>query len=366
MTTVDSRTALEPRTALDPRTVATQLAVSLPRTLRDPAAGVLDRARADVEPALRAAVATLPAAVAPIAGYHLGWLEADGSPAGGTGGKAVRPALVTAAASAVGGDPAAARPAAVAVELVHNFSLLHDDVMDNDTTRRHRPTAWTVFGTGPAILAGDALLTLAVDVLAGSGHPAAADGVRMLSAAVQDLVGGQVADLDFERRGHVEVAECLAMADGKTAALLGCSAALGALFGGAPEHAGALDRAGRELGLAFQHVDDLLGIWGDPAVTGKAVGNDLRLRKKSLPVVAALTSGTRAGAELAALYARAGELDEVEVAAAAALVEASGARDWCREQVEQLLDRALERLARLPGPADDLVALAHLVARRDR
>jgi geranylgeranyl diphosphate synthase type I len=341
-------------------------AVPRPRLERDRAADVLEAARAAVEPALRAAVATLPAAVAPIAGYHFGWLDADGRPAHAGGGKVVRPALVAAAATAVGGDPSAALPAGVAVELVHNFSLLHDDVMDEDTTRRHRRTAWTVFGTGPAILAGDALLTLAIEVLAGSGHPAAGEGVRVLCAAVHGLVDGQVADLDFERRGHVEVAECLAMADGKTAALLGCSAALGAVFGGEPGHAGTLDRAGRELGLAFQHVDDLLGIWGDPAATGKPVGNDLRHRKKSLPVVAALTSGTSAGVELAALYGTDRELDELDVARAAELVEESGAREWCREQVELLLDTALHRFTTLPGPVDDLVALAHLVARRDR
>jgi geranylgeranyl diphosphate synthase type I len=345
------------------------VALPRPRAGRDRAGAVLDAARAAVEPALRAAVATLPAAVAPIAGYHLGWLDAAGRPAASGGGKAVRPALVAAAATAVGGDPAAAVPAGVAVELVHNFSLLHDDVMDADPTRRHRPTAWTVFGTGPAILAGDALQTLAVQVLAGSGHPSAAEGVRVLCAAMQDLVDGQVADLDFEHRPHVEVAECLAMAGGKTAALLGCSAALGALFGGAPEHAGLLDRAGRELGLAFQYVDDLLGIWGDPAVTGKPVGNDLRSRKKSLPVVAALTSGTGAGIELGALFGRCAgagdELDDADVARAAHLVESSGARDWCREQVDLLLDTALHRLGQLPGPVDDLVALAHLVARRD-
>jgi geranylgeranyl diphosphate synthase, type I len=323
-------------------------------------------ARAAVAAALRAAVATLPPPVATIAGYHFGWLDADGAPARADGGKAIRPAVVAASAVAVGGDPGPAVPAAVAVELVHNFSLLHDDVMDGDTTRRHRPTAWTVFGTGPAILAGDALLTLAVDVLAATEHPAADHGTRLLSAAVQQLIGGQLADLDFERRADVDVASCLDMATGKTAALLGCSAALGAVFGGGrPEHATLLDRAGTELGLAFQFVDDLLGIWGDPAVTGKPVGNDLRTRKKSLPVVAALTGGTRAGAELAALLAGDHELDDAGVARAAALVEAAGARDWCTDRVEQLLATALRRIHQLPGPVDDLVGLAHRIARRD-
>jgi geranylgeranyl diphosphate synthase type I len=326
-----------------------------------------DDTRAAVAAALRAAVAKLSPAVASIAGYHLGWLDADGSPARADGGKAIRPALVAASATAVDGDPAAAVPAAVAVELVHNFSLLHDDVMDGDTTRRHRPTAWTVFGTAPAILVGDALLALAVDVLAASEHPATHHGTRLLSAAVQRLIEGQLADLDFERRADVDVPACLDMANGKTAALLGCSAALGAVFGGGrPEHVTLLDRVGTELGLAFQFVDDLLGIWGDPAVTGKPVGNDLRTRKKSLPVVAALTGAGPAAAELAVLYAADHELDDADVARAAELVEATGARDWCADRVEQLLASALRRIHQLPGPVDDLVALAQLIARRDR
>lgn len=322
--------------------------------------------RAAVAPALRAAVATLPPSVARIAGYHFGWLDADGAPARADGGKSIRPAVVAASAVAVGGDPGAAVPAAVAVELVHNFSLLHDDVMDGDTTRRHRPTAWTVFGTAPAILVGDALLALATDVLAGGEHPASQHGTRLLAGAVQQLIDGQLADLDFEHRHDVDVAACLDMAGGKTAALLGCSAALGALFGGGrPEHVTLLERAGTELGLAFQFVDDLLGIWGDPRVTGKPVGNDLRTRKKSLPVVAALTGGSAAGAELAALYAADRELGDADVARAADLVEAAGARDWCADRIEQLLASALGRIRQLPGPSDDLVGLARLIACRD-
>jgi len=119
------------------------------------------------------------------------------------------------------------------VELVHNYSLLHDDVIDRDLTRRHRRSAWTVFGITPAILAGDALLVLAVDVLVDSGHPAGADAVRMIIAAVQELLDGQHADLSFEHRAEVNLADCARMNQAKTAALIGCACALGAVFGGA-------------------------------------------------------------------------------------------------------------------------------------
>ena len=192
--------------------------------------------------------------------------------------------------------------AAVAVELVHNFSLLHDDIMDNDTERRHRPTAWTVFGVGAAILAGDALLALAQDMLLEDGHPQGAWAARCLSAAVQRLIGGQGSDLAFEKREDVTLAECLDMAGDKTAALMACACSIGAVHLGAPPAlAMGLAGFGAHVGLAFQLTDDLLGIWGAPEVTGKPVRADLRARKKSLPVVAALTSGTPAAGELRVL-----------------------------------------------------------------
>ncbi|MCT2587891.1 polyprenyl synthetase family protein [Actinophytocola sp. S1-96] len=304
-----------------------------------------------------------------VAGYHLGWWDADGGGEPAPAGKALRPALVLLSAAATGGSPRESVPAAVAVELAHNFSLLHDDVMDGDTTRRHRPTAWHQFGIGAAILAGDALLTLALDVLAASGYPAAGRGMRMLSAAVQDLVDGQSADMAFEQRDAVGVSECEDMAAHKTAALIGCSCALGALFGGADdEQVRRMRLFGEHLGLAFQHVDDLLGIWGDPAATGKPVYSDLRNRKKSLPVVSALASGTAAGAELAALYAGTAPLSDPELERAAALVEAAGGREWSRTEADALLTRALDQLrdtAVRGMPAVELEALARMVTDRD-
>lgn len=335
---------------------------------------VLAWSRTAVEPALRAAVDTLPSAMRRIAGYHFGWWNEHGrpDPAPGvkaTGGKAIRPALVLLSAQAVGGVAAVAVPAAAAVELVHNFSLLHDDVIDGDVTRRHRPTAWSVFGLNAAILAGDALLTLALDVLATSGHPAATDGTRMLSAAVQDLVEGQSLDLDFEQRTQVELAECQRMAEGKTGALLRCACAVGALFGGgSPEQVQCLRSFGAHLGLAFQHMDDLLGIWGDPAVTGKPVYSDLRSRKKSLPVVATLASDTPSGRELAALYHRDQPLTDTDLARAADLIDTAGGRTWSHTQVDDLLVQAMRDLQTASPTgraAEELGALARLATHRD-
>ena len=238
-----------------------------------------------------------------IAEYHLGWCDEPGNPASAPAGKAIRPALALLSAEAAGGTTAAALPAAVAVELVHNHSLLHDDVIDGDRLRRHRPTAWAVFGIGPAILAGDAMLTLAFDVLGAGAGPRTSEALRLLGDAERALVDGQMADLAFESRGDVELEECMTMAHAKTAALMGCSCALGVLSATPDERAIGHARAfGERLGLAFQLIDDILGIWGDPAVTGKPAHSDLATRKKSLPVVAALTSDTAAGRRLAALY----------------------------------------------------------------
>ena len=330
---------------------------------------VLAWSRGLVEPALRSAVERLPSSMLHIAGYHFGWWDEHGRPVRVNGGKAVRPALVLLSAQAVGGTAAAALPAAAAVELVHNHSLLHDDVMDGDLTRRHRPTAWSVFGVNAAILAGDALLVLALDALAGSGHPAAIEGTRILSAAVQDLLDGQNADLSFEHRAEVELVECVRMAERKTAALLGCACAVGATFGGGrPEQVVCLRNFGMHLGLAFQHVDDLLGIWGDPAVTGKPVHSDLRSQKKSFPVVAALGAETPAGRELAALYRRDEPLSQTDAAHAAELIDIAGGRAWSQAQADDLLAQAMQELQSAgptPRAAAELGALARLATHRD-
>ncbi|MFE0642557.1 family 2 encapsulin nanocompartment cargo protein polyprenyl transferase [Streptomyces sp. NPDC058877] len=332
---------------------------------------LLDRTRTAVNPQLRATVESLPGSVRRVAMYHFGWERADGTPDAGRAGKAIRPALVLAAARALGAEEAQAVKAAAAVELVHNFTLLHDDIVDEDPTRRHRPTAWTVFGVPDALMAGDAMSALALRLLAEDPHPASPAASARLAACIIELCAGQQADCAFERCDprKVSLDECLAMATGKTGALLGCSCALGALYAGAgEEEVAAMDSFGREAGLAFQLIDDLIGIWGDPDHTGKPAGADLAAHKKSLPVVAALTSDTPAGEELAELYARP-TLDAAAVRAAADAVERAGGRDWAQVQAAERMGRAVEHLARaVPdlAAAEDLLALAEFVTRRNR
>jgi geranylgeranyl diphosphate synthase type I len=193
-------------------------------------------------------------------------------------------------------------PGGVAIELVHNFSLVHDDLMDGDLERRHRPTVWALWGPCVALLVGDALATLATEVLLGSANPAGAAAAAALGEATAEMIAGQADDLAFEKRRSVSVEECMAMSTAKTGALLGCAASIGAILADAPPATvHALRDFGRHLGLAFQAVDDLLGIWGDPETTGKPAGNDIRQRKKSMPIVAALAAGDEGARELESL-----------------------------------------------------------------
>jgi geranylgeranyl diphosphate synthase, type I len=336
---------------------------------------VLGEARDLLDGPMHAAIGRLAPSVGNVVAYHLGWIEADGSAREGSTGKAIRPALAILSARSVGADDRVGVPGALAVELVHNFSLLHDDVMDGDRERRHRPTAWTVFGTSAALLAGDALLALAFGSMLDVEPLRSQAAQRALAAATQRLIVGQVDDLDFERRLDVTLEECLEMAAGKTAALVACSASIGArLADASPVSAAAIEALelfGHHLGLAFQLVDDLLGIWGATAITGKPVGADLRARKNSLPVVAAMTSGTPAGAELRDVYASGAlhpEADEAAVARAAALVEEAGGRRWADDETARRLAQATEALRSAdlePAARSFLLELAGYVVDRD-
>ncbi|MFD8321464.1 polyprenyl synthetase family protein [Kitasatospora purpeofusca] len=326
------------------------------------AAGTTRRARELTEPLLREAVALLEPWTAMMSSYHLGWCAADGSPVELDSGKAVRPALAVLAAEAVGAPAEAALPGAAAAELIHNFSLIHDDIMDGDEERRRRPTVWKEFGVSGAILAGDALQVLAFDLLLAKGGPHGPAAAGHLAVALRELVEGQACDIRFSERpwsgpGTVTVAEYQAMAMAKTGALLAGASAMGAVLGGADRPlVHALAEAAGQLGLAFQCVDDILGIWGDPAVTGKPVRGDLRERKKSLPVVAASAASGTVARRLAELLADgrapAGEEEAEKVLLeAAALIEEGGGRRACEREAEQALARARASLDLVPMPA---------------
>jgi len=245
---------------------------------------------------------------------------------------------------------------------------VHDDVMDGDLQRRHRRTVWAVFGVPAAILTGSALQSLALEVVLDPPTPTGAAAADLLGRTTRALIGGQFEDLAFERRESVTVAECLAMAAGKTGALVSCSAAVGAVLAGAPaDTIAALEAYGERVGLAFQLEDDLLGIWGDPAVTGKPALADLRARKKSLPVAAALATGGPAAARLRDWLATPAPPpdhtvdDLAELREIAGLVEEAGGRAWAAAEARRqvvLAEQALSDAPVEPAAATELVALA--------
>jgi geranylgeranyl diphosphate synthase type I len=302
------------------------------------APAVLTRAAGLVEPELRKVIGQLDPQLRTPAEFHFGWNDVDGTPAAGYNGKRVRPALAVLGAEAVGGEAEAAIPGAVAIELIHNFSLIHDDIMDGDRMRRHRRTVWDVFGVADAIVVGDALQTLAYDVLLGDPGPGHIAAARRLTAGTAAMIAGQAQDSALDRADDATLAQCLTMAANKTGALLAQASAIGAVLGGADDGTtNALEHFGAELGLSFQAVDDVLGVWGDPSVTGKPVGSDLRSRKKSMPVAMALAAGGALAATVRRMFAAEMTDESVE------LLATDLGRYGIRAQVEELARTHLER-----------------------
>lgn len=299
--------------------------------------------------------------------YHLGWVDEHFRPDRVDGGKRLRPLFTLLACQAAGGDPRRALPAAAAIELVHNFSLIHDDIQDRSETRRGRKTVWMLWGEAQGINAGDTLFTLARRALlrlAETGLPAETtlQAIRKLDDTCLDLCYGQHLDLSFEDRLDVDVDSYLTMIRGKTAALLGAAGYLGALAAGAgPETALKFGQLGEEMGLAFQIQDDILGIWGDEATTGKPAADDIRRRKKSLPVVYVL-SRPAADPDAALLRQRYRQeaLSEEDVARILEVLNRAGARSYAEQVARRHIDAASRILAEVITPSADSTALQEL------
>lgn len=311
----------------------------------------LGRHRRDLDAYLRSLLARQrPAALYRMLRYHMGWEDANGRPADSPG-KAVRPALCLLACEAAGGGWRRALPAAAAIELAHNFSLVHDDIQDRDRERRGRPAVWAVWGEAQAINAGDALAALArLAVLglpdAGVSPEVAVESVRILDEMTLEMVEGQVMDLAFEDSLDAGLDDYMEMVEKKTGALFDCSLRLGALAAGADAPVvEAMGRCGRMLGVAFQARDDMLSVWGAESRTGKAAAADIRRRKKSLPVVYALL--TAEGPALRRVYEKR-DPDDEDVPACLRLLDASGARAYCERLARQRLAAALAELGALP------------------
>ncbi len=286
--------------------------------------------------------------------YHLGWVDAKGAPIEPQTGKRLRPLFCLLACASMAGDYRAALPAAAALELLHNFTLIHDDIQDKSYERHHRPTVWAVYGIAQAINAGDAMYALSHAAIhrlpqQGISPERALQAAALLNRTCLLICEGQCLDLDFERRSVVSSVEYFTMVERKTAVLLASSLQLGALAGGADESAQQrLYELGLALGAAYQIQDDILGIWGDPERTGKPAADDLRNRKKTLPYLLAIEESepATAAALRAAFAAPAGQA--VDVDALLPLLEHAGARQRCEQLAEARILEAIQLMRSLP------------------
>jgi geranylgeranyl diphosphate synthase type I len=313
--------------------------------------------------------------------YHLGWVDQSGNKASSDAfkGKSVRPILCLFACDALSGDLERASPAAAALELIHNFSLIHDDIQDRDQERRHQPTVWCLWGVPKAITAGNALqcvgdLALLDTATVGGGpHGALPEIVlkvsQLLTSSYLEMIQGQCMDLAFEGRSVVTTDEYLDMIAGKTGALIRSGLEIGALL--ATDDLDAVDgfsRFGNALGRTFQIRDDYLGIWGDQAATGKAAGNDILRRKKSFPIVFALEQAQgRARDDLVRIF-RQPEVKDTDLDRVLAVLDEVGAREESQRLADASANEALGALDGVSLPSwarEEAEELVEFVARRE-
>ena len=290
--------------------------------------------------------------------YHLGWDE--GNPGRKTSGKRIRPLILLLVCEASGGDWRSALPAAAAIELMHNFSLIHDDIEDNDRLRHGRPTLWTKWGVPLALNAGDSMFALANLAMHRMKNSVPADILLEATFRFQKttlrLTEGQHLDISYEEMQNLDISDYWPMVSGKTAALIAASSELGALLAGAdPDIQEIYRKYGEKLGLAFQTLDDFLGVWGDPQITGKSSASDLLEGKKNLPVLYGLS---RRG-EFARRW-KSGLPSPADVAGLADLLEAEGARTFTLETSARLTDEALAALSEAKPHGDAGQALFEL------
>lgn len=302
--------------------------------------------------------------------YHLGWADANFRPVRVDAGKRLRPIFLLLCCEAQGGQWNQALPAAAAVELLHNFTLIHDDIEDRDEFRRGRATLWAIWGEAQTINAGDALYTLAYRALLSLDAvnlpvERVLQAARCYSHAILKITEGQCWDIGFETTPQVSEMAYLTMIRGKTATLLGMACELGGIIAGAaPGAIQALRTFGEAVGMAFQMNDDLLGLWGNPARTGKPVAADLRRRKKTLPIL----HGMAHSPEFVALMEGSG-LDDAAVTSALALLEKAGSHAYTQAQAKLFHDQAVAAWQQSNGTGEAqtaLLELAEKLMKRDR
>lgn len=265
------------------------------------------------------------------------------------GGKRLRPVLVLMACDAVGGDINRAITPAIGLEMFHNFTLLHDDVMDKADIRRGKPTVHVKWDDNTAILSGDAMLTMATQLIAQAPADVMPQVMDLYNRTAMEIYEGQQYDVDFETRGDVTVDEYIEMIRLKTSVLLGCACKMGALIGGADEATAQLFyKVGENLGLAFQLQDDMLDVWGDEATFGKAIGGDIMNNKKTFLLINAMQRATGDHkVELSLWLSTPNASRAVKVPAVTAIYDALNLRSLSLDAINRYNDEALEALSKI-------------------
>jgi geranylgeranyl diphosphate synthase type I len=279
------------------------------------------------------------------------------------GGKRLRPSMLLLAGEAAGGDATALAPAAVSIELIHNFTLIHDDIMDNADVRRGRPAVHKLWGQSGAILAGDTLYSKAFQVLGitSARSDLILGAMNMLSKTCTAICEGQWLDMEFEARDRVSEAEYMEMIEKKTGVLYGASAGMGALLAGAdPEVVAALDEFGRLTGMGFQLQDDVIDIITPEKVSGKRQGGDLIEAKKTLIMIHAFAHNVPVP-----VFGKKDATAE-QISEAISLLEKSGSIEYARSRAEEMVEKGKRALQVLPDTKEKatLLALADYMIRR--
>jgi geranylgeranyl diphosphate synthase type II len=275
------------------------------------------------------------------------------------GGKRIRPTLLLLACEAYGGNLQEAMPAAAAVEMFHNFTLLHDDIMDNAVVRRGKPSVFAKWGENVAILSGDAMLILAYRLMADCPKDKLAEVLSVFTETTMEICEGQQWDMEFETRMDVRVEEYIEMIRLKTSVLLAAALKIGAILAGAPaEDAKKLYDFGVCLGLAFQLQDDWLDVYGDPKVFGKNIGGDILCNKKTYMLITALEQADACQRKELEKWIGAGLCEPAEkVAAVTALYNEIGVGKHCQAKAEAYCVEALAILDSIAVPEEQKAIL---------
>lgn len=310
-----------------------------------------DKYRGLIRQELRKQVAAIPPSLSSYICYHFGWEDVKGKPASYTSGKMVRPLFCLLSCEACGGKISQALSAACSMELIHNFSLVHDDIEDASLERHHRPTLWKVFGIAPAINAGDVLFTMGYQSLINPISTKSLPGehilevLRILTQACLELCEGQNMDLMLEKKLEVEVEKYFYMIQHKTAALFQASTQIGALLGGADDFViNCFQNFGLKLGMAFQIQDDIIGIWGESERTGKPVSDDIMDKKKTLPVLFSLKEEKERGLKTLREIYSSEKIQAEQVPFVVEILNKYEAKEYCLGKVDSFYKESLDFL----------------------